>query len=79
MPDIVKESCDTEQFLNECGRRAIGEDGPEGRVEMLGKATGDVHRPQGMLKAAVFGRWEDPAGRLELGDPTEALDPGGVN
>jgi len=38
-----------------------------------------MHRSQGVLKPAVLRRGVDPAGALELVDPPQALDPGGVD
>ena len=58
---------------------AVGEDGAERRVELLGEAPGQVHGAQRVLEAAVLGGREHPARRLQLGDAPQALHPRGVD
>jgi len=38
-----------------------------------------MHRSEGMLKAGMLGRGIDPAGTLELEDPSKALNPGRID
>jgi hypothetical protein len=48
-------------------------------IENLRENTGDMHRSERMLKAGMLGRGIDPAGALELEDPSKALNPGGID
>ena len=76
---VVEEPGHAEELLHERGRGGVGEDGPERRPELLREAAGDVHRAEGVRKAAVLRGGEHPARRLELRDPPEALHPGRVD
>jgi hypothetical protein len=76
---VVEEPGHAEELLHERRRGGVGEDRPERRRQLLREAAGDVHRAEGVREAAVLGRGEHPARRLELRDPPEALDPGRVD
>jgi hypothetical protein len=56
-----------------------GADGAQRGVELMGQAPGQVHGPQRVLKPAVLGGREHPAGRLQLRDPAQPLHPGRVD
>ena len=48
-------------------------------MELVGEAPGQVHRAEGMLKAAVLGRWKHPPGGLKLRHAPQPLHPGRVD
>ena len=50
----------------------------QARVEAAGPQPGLVHHAQAVGEAAVLGGREDPARALELADPAQALEPGGI-
>ncbi len=72
---VMQEAGHPQQLLEECRRGAVGEDGPQRWVELLGQAPGQVHGPQRMLEAAVLGGGKHPAGGLKLRDPAQTLHP----
>ena len=76
---VVQEAGHAQELLDERRGRSVREDGAERGPELLGEASGHVHRAERMRKPAVLGGREDPARGLELGDAPEALDPRGVD
>ena len=50
----------------------------QARVERARPQAGLVHDPEAVGEARVLGGREDPARALELADPAQALEPGGV-
>ena len=82
MTDIVEQARDPEGLDHDAfGGNPItarGQGGSKAGIEAAGPGPGLVHHTQAVGEPAVFGRGEDPAGTLELADPTEALQPGRV-
>ena len=76
---VVEEPGHAEELLDERRGRGVGEDRAEGRPQLLREAAGHVHRAERVGEPAVLRGGEDPARRLELRDPPEALDPRGVD
>ena len=81
--DVVEQAGDPQRLDDQ----ALGRDAArptaarvalEARVEAARPQAGLVHHPQAVGEAAVLGRREDPAGALELADPAQPLEPGGV-
>ena len=78
--DVVQKPGHPEQLLQQRRRGSIAaEDRAERRVELLGEPPGKMHRPEGVLEAAVLGGGKHPARRLQLRDPPEPLHPGRVD
>src|SRR5262245_8989503 len=77
--DVVEEPGRPQQLLDQRRRRRVGEGRAERGIEVLREATGQVHRPQGGLEAAVLGGRVDPARRLELRHTAQSLHPRGVD
>ena len=55
-----------------------GQGGTEARIERARPQPGLVHDPEAVGEARMLGGREDPARALELADPAQALEPGGV-
>jgi hypothetical protein len=73
--DVVQQPRHAQELLDQRRRGRVGEDGAEGRIELLGEAAGQVHGPQRVLEAAVLGGRKHPARRLQLGDAPKSLHP----
>ena len=82
--DVVEEPRDAQRL----DHQPLGRDGlagreraerrPQARVQRAGPQPGLVHHAQAVGEARVLGGREHPARALELADPAQALDPGGV-
>jgi hypothetical protein len=68
---IVEKRRYPEQCFEERERKMVA----EGRMEVTGETTCDVHGSERVGKPCVFGRGKDEAGALKLVDRTKALDP----
>ena len=83
-PDVVEEPGHAQGLDDEAlgrDRRAVGrggEGGAQARVERARPQPGLVHDAEAVGEARVLGRREDPARALELADPAQPLQPGGV-
>ena len=81
---VMEQAGDPERLDDQpLGRRdgpgcRVAECAAQAWVEVARPESGFVHDPQAVGEAAVFGGREDPAGALELADPAQPLDPGGV-
>jgi hypothetical protein len=77
--DIVQESGNTQEFLDEIGGGTVRNRGLERRVEMTGETACEMHGAEGVLEPAVFRGRIDPPGALELVDLAQPLHPGSVD
>ena len=73
--DVVDQSRRPQELLDQRKRGRVGKDRAQRRIELLGEASGEVHRPERVLEAAVLRRGVHPARRLELGHAAQPLHP----
>ena len=92
VPDVVEQAGHPERLDDEPFRRdrlagpgpgpgragGRGEGHPEARIERPRPESRLVHDAEAVREAGVLGGREDPAGALELADPAQPLEPGGV-
>ncbi len=76
---VVEQPRHPHQLLEERRGGRVGELGLERPVELEREAPREVHRPQGVLEAAVLRGREDPPRRLQLRHPAQPLHPRGVD
>src|SRR5712691_9813630 len=82
VPDIVQKTGDAKRLDDEpFGRNRLAGDherGSQRRIERAGPDARLVHDPETVREPRMLGRRKDPAGALELTDPSQSLDPGRV-